>query len=176
MGGEYWVAASTLCLTGDRAGAIGDLVDGMFRREGDAMEAGDCLPNGSGGGCGAWREACRGDCEAECMRDPLLLERTRHVAAATEDVDDELECRVSDGEAVIISPRKEAAVIAAAVARSILFRGKRHQQVCAWLGRRSEEEDQLCGERYIYISFSFQSLRCSYPPHATWNLYRRLDW
>ncbi len=125
MGGEYWVAASTVCLTGDRAGATGYLVDGTARREGDAMEAGDCLPKGSGGGRGAWREVCRGDCEAERIRDPLLLERTRQVAA-TEDVEDELECKVSDGDAVIMAWQVQSAAIVEVVLRSI-FPKRRHR-------------------------------------------------
>lgn len=101
FGGEYWVAASTLCLTGDLAGGIGDLADVVVRRE----EEEDCLPNGGGGGGAAvWRGVCRGDCEAECRCDPLLLERTRHAVAATpEEVEEELECSVMVGEAVIIA-------------------------------------------------------------------------
>jgi len=99
LGGEYWVAASTLCLAGDLAGAIGDLADVAARRR----EEGDCLPNGGGGGGPVGRETCRGDCEAECRCDPLLLERTRHPAAAAPDeVEEELECNVRVGEAVII--------------------------------------------------------------------------
>jgi len=101
FGGEYWVAASTLCLGGDLAGAIGDLVDVVARR---GVE-GDCLPNGGGGGGTVWREMCRGDCDADCRCDPLLLERTRHPTAATPDeVEEELEGSVRVGEAVIIAP------------------------------------------------------------------------
>lgn len=102
FGGEYCVAASTLCLAGDLADAIGDFADVVARRE----EEEDCLPNGGGGGGGpVWREMCRGDCEAECLCDPLLLVRTRHpVAAMPEEVEEELEWSVRDGEAVIIAP------------------------------------------------------------------------
>ena len=106
FGGEYWVPASTLSLAGDLAGATGDLADDTASR----AEEGDCLPNevdGGGGGGGraaAWRDMYRGDCEAECRYDPLLLDRTRRADAPTpEEVEEELECSVNEGEAVIIA-------------------------------------------------------------------------
>ena len=139
FGGEYWVAASTLCLGGDLAGATGDLADVNGRLEDKARgETGDCLPKeGAGGGRGpAWRGVCRGDCEAECRSDPLLLERTGH-DATPEEVEEELECKVRDGEAVIIS-------LGGCRGRCrSRFRGRRNGEACAYLWSNFECGDSV---------------------------------
>lgn len=128
------MAASTLCLAGDLGGAIGDLAAVAARRE----EEGDCLPKGGGGGRGAvWREMCRGDCGAECFCEPLLLDRTRHAVAATpEEVEEELEWTVREGEVVIIAPH--GGRCRWCCCGSSEFPGRRDGGMCAYLWSRGD--------------------------------------